>query len=207
MCIMTEQRHPIHSPDELLRRAWAELAVGASGPRHGWQLPVFSNIDASGRPESRTVVLRSADPDQRALSFHTDRRSPKVPAIMEHPQVSLVFYDRESKTQLRVNGRASVHLDDEVADAAWARTALSSRRCYLAPDPPSDVTPEWRANLPEELHRAAPESDQSELGRVNFAVIRTTVDEMEQLELHHDGHVRCRWTWLDGEVESAWLAP
>ena len=204
---MTQQPHPIHSLDDLLRRAWEELATGASGPRHAWQLPVFSNIDTSGRPESRTVVLRSVDSDQRALCFHTDRRSPKVPAIMENPQVCLVFYDRESKTQLRVNGRASVHLDDEVADAAWDRTALSSRRCYLAPDPPSDVTPEWRANLPEEFRRAVPQSEQSELGRVNFAVIRTTVDEMEQLELHHDGHVRCRWSWNDGEVESAWLAP
>ena len=207
MWTMTDASHPAPSLDDLLQHAWADLARGASGPRHGWQLPVLSNIGAGGRPESRTVVLRSVDSANRLLACHTDSRSPKVEALAAHPAVSMVFYDRDSKIQLRVNGQASVHLDDQVADEAWGRTPLSSRRCYLAPDAPSAMTPHWRANLPEELHRAAPEAEHSELGRANFAVIRIMVEEMERLELHHDGHVRSRWTWHDEGVQAAWLAP
>ena len=29
-------------------------------------------------------------------------------------------------------------------------------------------------------------------------------EQMERLELHHDGHVRSRWRWQDGELIESW---
>ena len=198
-----------HDPAKLLEDVWAQLGRALVEPGQQWQLPVFSNIGQDGRPESRTLVLRSADHDRRILTCHTDRRSPKVPALAANPAISMVFYDRKSRTQLRVNGTARVHADDEIAREGWANTKLSSRRCYLAPYGPSEECEEWVANLPDDLHHSAPEAEQSEAGWENFAVIRINVTEMERLDLHHDGHVRCRWRWNDGSDEpvAAWLAP
>lgn len=200
------------SLDELLRDAWTGLGRAVVDGKHEWHLPVVSTIDASGRPSGRVVVLRHADAEGEAgpvLACHTDRRSRKVTEFDGRPaEVAWTFYERRHKVQLRAIGRSIVHLDDEVADEAWARSSTSSRRCYLAPHGPSSTLDAWDPNLPSAWMHSVPDAESSEAGRVNFAVIRTTVQELERLELHHDGHVRSRWRWDGTRVcESAWLAP
>ena len=198
--------------DRLLADALAELQAAVRDGRHEWHLPVLSTIDDLGRPSSRVVVLRDVRPESSTglqLSCHTDRRSRKIQEIDgERNQASWTFYERQRKVQLRVVGSTRVHVDDDVADQAWARATASSRRCYMAPHGPSQILSGWDPNLPEAWRRSVPDLESSESGRINFAVIRTSVEQMERLELHHDGHVRSRWKWEDGElVESCWLAP
>ncbi|MAH66059.1 MAG: pyridoxamine 5'-phosphate oxidase [Phycisphaerae bacterium] len=194
-------------PDQLAD-AWRGLTEAVTNGRHEWHLPVIASIGVDGGPEARTVVLRSVDPETRTLTFHTDRRSPKVREIEASGRLAWVFYERSSKTQVRVSGATTVHAADEVADAGWARTTLSSRRCYLAPHAPSGTLDEWHPNLPDGLHASRPDATASEAGRENFALVRTRVDRLERLELHHDGHLRARWRWDEADhVEARWLAP
>ena len=200
------------SMDALLADAWGSLQAAVRDARHEWHLPVVSNVDAEGRPTARVVVLRDVRVDAPAgpvLACHTDRRSRKVAELDGGAgQVAWTFYERERKVQLRAVGRSVVHLDDEVADEAWSRSSASSRRCYMAPHGPSEVLEAWDPNLPEAWMKSVPDQASSETGRVNFAVVRTTVDTLERLELHHDGHIRCRWRWSGPElIESSWLAP
>ena len=199
--------------DELRKEAWTGLVRAVRDAKHEWHLPVISTIDSEGRPTGRVVVLRGAwpeDADGPVIACHTDRRSRKVEELARPggDAVSWTFYERRHKVQLRLLGRTRVHVDDEVADEAWRRTAATSRRCYLAPYGPSIPLDAWHPNLPEEWRASVPDPEASEAGRANFCVVRTTVDLMERLELHHDGHVRSRWRW-DGPrlVESTWLAP
>jgi pyridoxamine 5'-phosphate oxidase len=205
---MTEPQIQRPSLADQLAAAWRGLTEAVTNGRHEWHLPVIASIGVDGRPEARTVVLRSVDPEARTLTFHTDRRSPKIREIEASGRLAWAFYERTSKTQVRASGITTVHADDDVADAGWARTTLSSRRCYLAPHPPSGDLEEWHPNLPDDLHASRPDSAASEAGRVNFALVRTRIDRLERLELHHDGHLRAAWRWNEsGVVEAGWLAP
>ncbi|MCP4837262.1 MAG: hypothetical protein GY895_21160 [Phycisphaera sp.] len=198
--------------DELLHQAWIGLTRAVVDGKHEWHLPVISTIDGAGRPTGRVVVLRHADVTGSSgpvLACHTDRRSRKVGEFGDgSADVAWTFYERRHKVQLRAVGRSVVHTDDAVADEAWARSSTSSRRCYLAPHGPSSTLDEWDPNLPTAWMKSVPDVKSSEAGRSNFSVIRTTVQELERLELHHDGHVRSRWRWNGADLsESEWLAP
>ena len=202
--------HESRNLESLLEDVRATLVRAVADAKHEWHLPVVSTVDLQGRPAARTVVLRSVEwdcPAPPSLSFHTDSRSRKPIELLSCADVAWLFYDRRRKVQLRVGGVAKVHHRDDVADAGWARTSLSSRRCYLAPHAPSSELDSWDPNLPPDLLKAVPAEAQSEAGRNAFAVVRTEVRELERLELHHDGHVRTRWTWSGGDAHGAWLAP
>lgn len=199
------------SLDELLAEAWTGLTRAVRDAKHEWHLPVVTTLGLDGGPASRTVVLRAADGASAGgpiLRFHTDARSGKIDELARDPRISVLFYERRHKVQLRIAGRATVHLDDAIADDAWARTAVSSRRCYLAPHAPSAVLDHWHPNLPEDWRHAVPDEATCEAGRAHFAAVVVRVESLERLELHHDGHVRTRWRWRGEDVvESVWLAP
>jgi hypothetical protein len=205
---MTDDRIDRATLPEQLADAWRGLVEAVTNGRHEWHLPVIASIGVDGSPEARTVVLRSVDPETRTLTFNTDRRSPKIREIEASGRLAWAFYERSSKTQVRLSGITTVHATDDVADAGWARTTLSSRRCYLAPHAPSGILDDWHPNLPDGLHASRPDAAMSEAGRENFALVRTRVDRLERLELHHDGHLRAVWRWDDEDgVEARWLAP
>ncbi len=197
--------------DELLADAWAGLVRAVRDAKHEWHLPVVATTGLDGGPQTRTVVLRGADVAAAGgptIRFHTDRRSGKIDEIARDPRVAMLLYERHRKVQLRIAGRASVHVEDAIADEAWAATAVSSRRCYLAPHAPSADLPGWHPNLPEDWRHAVPDESTCEAGRSNFAAVVVRVESMERLELHHDGHVRSRWRYRGEDlIESAWLAP
>jgi general stress protein 26 len=204
----TPDLHPARDLPEQLSVTWAQLRLAVADAKHEWHLPVVSTIGLDGSPEARTVVLRAADEANRELVFNTDRRSLKPREIERSSRIAWTFYERGHRVQLRMSGPATIHADDAIADEAWSRTSLSSRRCYLAPHAPSSILEAWDPNLPQDLLASIPDQTTSEGGRSNFMVVRTRIDRLDRLELHHDGHLRGRWRWVGDElVETAWLAP
>jgi pyridoxamine 5'-phosphate oxidase len=194
--------------EELLQSAWQALASGVADAAHGWHQAAISSLAADGGPDLRTVVVRSADPEERTIGFHTDARSDKIERLASDPRVGVLLYDRALRIQLRATGVASVHRDDALADAAWGRSSLSSRRCYLAPQAPSSALEAFSPNLPPDLLHRRPELEVSEGGRRHFALVLCRLDRMEWLHLRHDGHVRARFEWApDGAMTATWLAP
>ncbi len=194
--------------DALLDTAWEAAQAGVRESRHGWHQATIASNGPDGIPEVRTVVLRSADPETRSMGFHTDARSEKIEHFETDGRVGLLLYDRALRIQLRARGMATVHRNDALADAAWARSSLSSRRCYLAPHAPSKVLPVFSPNLPEDLLHHVPDEATLEAGREHFALVRCRLEMLEWLHLRHDGHVRARFQWDEAGVCSAcWLAP
>lgn len=114
----------------ILASAWQLLASGCADPQHGCHWPVLASTAADGAPDARTVVLRALDTDRRTLQIHSDAQAGKLAQLRRDPRVCLVFYDGPARTQLRVHGAASLHLDDPVANAAWARLPAHSRALY-----------------------------------------------------------------------------
>lgn len=192
--------------DDLLQRCWARLEEGAASSASPFHTAVLGTVE-EGAPRLRTVVLRSADRAASRLLCHTDARSAKVRQIGDGAPVSWLLYDPECKVQLRLEGRARVHVDDALADERWRDSAIGSRRCYLVEPGPGAVLQRVGSTLPEPLRERRPDAEETAPGRANFAVVAAEVDSIDWLYLTSDGHRRARFLRRGDHWQGDWVAP
>jgi pyridoxamine 5'-phosphate oxidase len=189
--------------DATLAHALGLLVRGVPDRRSPFHHPVVATLGVDGRPRLRTVILRGFDFTKRELRFHTDRRSQKVSEIAADPRVSLIGYDSGAKIQLRIEGIATLHTYDAVADAAWEAAKLFSRQCYgIAPGPGTPLDASADFALPETTEEGtAP-------GRAHFTAVTVRMESLEWLYLASQGHRRALYSWdTAGALSSSWLAP
>jgi len=189
---------PAHANDlsEVRVAAFALLSRGVADRRSPLHTPILASIGLDGAPRARTLVLRGFDAATRTLRLHSDRRSDKFAEILRDPRCALHAYDAGSQVQIRLEGVASLHTDDAVANAAWEATQPFSRIIYaIEPAPGTAID----APLP------APTDDA--VGRAHFGVILLQVFRLEWLFLASSGHRRARIDWLTNEERATWLVP
>jgi pyridoxine/pyridoxamine 5'-phosphate oxidase len=187
---------------------WNELGRGVVDRRHGFHVPVLATVGVDGAPQARAVVLRRVLRDSCEIHCHTDLRSGKVAEIRADPRVAWHFYDEGRKLQLRIVAHAEVVSDGSRSDEAWARSAVTSRRCYLAPRAPGSVCDAPSPNLPEGVRDRRPTEEETLPGRANFALVVTRVTAIDWLFLASEGHQRARFSRdADGAWKGAWLEP
>ena len=167
---------------------------------------IFSNLQ-DNKVESRCVIVRDFNEETKTLVFNTDVRSPKVEAIKRNPETSCLFYHFKDKTQLRISTYSTVHVNDNVHDDSWRKTAISSRKCYLTKYRPSTVIETMDDGIPEHLSAKIPTLEESEFGKINFAVISNKIISIDWLYLSSKGHQRARYNFSDNVVKKSWLAP
>lgn len=184
---MDSREPPSLTLARVLEQAWAQLAEGQRLRHSPFHQAVLATASLRG-PSARYVVLRQADRERGVLGFHTDRRSEKWAELERDPRVALCFYGQS--VQLRAEGRAVLHHDDGVADLAWKRTGLMSRRCYLAQPAPGSVLPKPDSGLPAHLSKDRPNEAESAAGRAHFAVVTVPLQRIEWLHLAFEGHRR-----------------
>ncbi len=193
--------------DASFEQAWLMLVRGGADRRSAFHTPVVASVDASGAPEARVMVLRQADRAARSLRFHTDIRTAKVAQLARQPAITVLGYDPGAKIQLRVRGVGNIIGDGAHADAAWARSALSSRKCYLAESAPGSGVEAATSGLPPAFETRDPDEAEALPGRANFSVLLVTVESLEWLYLAAPGHRRARFQWSDTEWTKHWLVP
>lgn len=188
---------PPSTLEDALAEAFRLLSRAVADRRSPLHTPTLGTIAADGAPSLRTVVLRAFDPAARTLRIHTDRRSAKAAEIAANPRAMLHGYDAGAQVQLRLAGRATLHLDDTTADAAWAASREMSRMCYAAAQPPGAPL---TAPIPAPTDAAA--------GRPHFAAVTLAIESLDWLHLAHAGHRRARFAWdASGTLAATWLAP
>lgn len=183
-----------------------QLKAGVKSHRHPWHTGVVSTIDGE-RPRVRTVVLQAVEDHPLCLRFHTDVRSTKIDQLRQKPQVEWLFYEPSTRIQLRAETSASIVTQGDTWISAWNKTSLSSRRCYLGPQPPGTETSGPSHNLPDALLGRDPTHKESEPGQSNFAIIECVVQSLEWLYLKQSGHLRCSFANLDNSWTETWIAP
>ncbi|MCJ2061660.1 pyridoxamine 5'-phosphate oxidase family protein [Methylobacterium sp. J-088] len=187
--------------DASFAELWRLLAEGAALGRSGFHLPALATLGPDGAPRLRTVVLREADPETGTLRFHCDRRSDKAAEIAVNPACALMAYDVAAKTQIRVEGHATLHTDDAVAEAAWTGSRAMSRVCYGAEPGPGTTLPAGDAyTMPDETAAAT-------VGRPHFAAVLLRAERLEFLYLDRRGHRRAAWSRNESSWCGTWLAP
>jgi pyridoxamine 5'-phosphate oxidase len=164
--------------EEVEAALWQQLAAAAADKAHPWHTPVLATVDIDSA-DARTVVLREVDLRQRQLLFYTDERAGKVKQLLNHPLGTMVMWSPALGWQLRCKVRLAVEMSGLAASSRWARIRLSpAAQDYLSPLPPG-------AQLGP-LPTPAPGA----VKRDYFAVIDATVEAIDWLELHADGHRR-----------------
>jgi len=194
------------NPTEVFDEIWDLLSEGAEKSSSAFHL-AFIATSAENIPKLRTVVLRKVIKNEHALVFHTDKRSHKVNEIKINPNVSWLFYSKENKIQLRLEGTAFPHVDDALADAQWRHSRLLSRRCYLTEPAPGTETPGPHIGIPDDLAKRTPSEEESESGRENFCVVKTKIKHIEWLYLRSNGHLRARFFLGQDGYKANWLVP
>ncbi|WP_019904032.1 pyridoxamine 5'-phosphate oxidase family protein [Methylobacterium sp. 77] len=187
--------------DASLGHVWRLLEDGPRLRHNAFHMPTLATVDARGRPQVRTIVLREADSRTGTLRFHCDRRSRKAAEIAATGRAALHGYDTPGKVQIRISGPAALHTDDALAEAAWAGSLAMSRVCYgVEPGPGSELASGEAYTLPETDEAIA-------AGRPNFCAAVVSADAIEFLFLDRRGHRRAAWR-RDGAVwTGTWLAP
>lgn len=179
------------------------LTRGKADRRSPFHTPTIATVDEHGCPQLRTIVLRVAQQKDARLRFHTDRRSRKIQEIQAQPCVSLHFYDKKAKIQLRATGQAIAHVDGAEKEAAWAASREMSRECYRIDKAPGtfvDNSDDWV--IPAE-------PDDPEQGRDNFVPVDIKLNSIEWLYLARGGHRRALFhTDSNGALADAlWMVP
>jgi len=191
----------MNSLEKSLVQAWELLTNGIRDRNVMFHLAKIATVTLDGRPTQRTVVLRDADAESRQLRFHTDQRSTKVREIANNPAVSVLFYDPETQVQIRIDGDATVHAGDAVAEAAWAETRHFSKACYLAPNAPG--TP-----VSEPPVAPSYDADEDQIAYENFCAVVISVSRLEWMHLAVQGHKRAQFNWDNaGRLEMSWISP
>lgn len=193
------------SLDEVLADAAWRLAEAARGRKNAMHTPVVGTADG----DLRMMVLREASADLGILRFHTDLRSPKAVLIGGGAPVSVLAYDPEARVQLRLRGTGRIEHAGPVADAAWARTSATSRRCYLAGTGPGGALEAAGSAIPEALAHRSPAIEETLPGRSNFAVLLVEVRSLDWLRLDHEGGTRAKFTRANvgAPWQGGWVAP
>ena len=190
--------------DLILDEIWSLLQRGVADRNEDFRLPVVI-VSATDSAEGRIVVLRGAFKDKNILRFHTDFRSSKIKSLKENKKIYFVFYNKKRKIQVRAEGVAIVHKDNEITKEAWTKTQMMSRKCYLSPQAPGNFINDSASDLSKDMGNEIPTYEQSEMGYKNFCVIESKIKSFEWLYLASQGHRRAKFM-LD-ENKSTWLVP
>ncbi|WP_128003267.1 pyridoxamine 5'-phosphate oxidase family protein [Piscinibacter defluvii] len=177
--------------EEVESAVWRELAACATDKAHPWRTAVLATVDGE-RADARLVVIREVDARQKQLLFYTDERAGKVRQLLNRPLGTMVMWSQPLGWQLRCRVRLAVEMSGLAASSRWARIKLSpAAQDYLSPLPPGAP-----------LDALAPPTHGT-VKRDYFAVIDATVDAVDWLELHAQGHRRAIF---DGQG-ARWVQP
>lgn len=192
--------------ETLPAQLWRDLEHAATEEASPLRTPVLGTTNLF-ECSMRVVVLRRADSAKRQLIAYSDARAQKVHQLKLCEQAHWLFYDPARRVQLRISAGTMVHQNDRIAAEHWQSLPLASRRNYCAHSPPgTDIHAPADAIAPE-LKLPTVTKKQLEIGYENFAVLVSTVDQIEFLQLADEGNVRAVFNWTATNWSGLWLVP
>lgn len=156
----------------------------------------LATASPAGPPGLRTLVLRGFSRAPATAEMHTDARAAKARDIARTPAASLLAWSSADGLQLRFEGTARLHRDDDLARARWAALSANARATYgLRATPGAPLAdPADRAHLPpDEQFR-------------QFAVILLALDTVDVLRLGpHGEQTRALARFTPSGLDAGWI--
>ncbi len=194
------------TPDSLAAGILQRLSRAAHDPKHALRTAVLGTARENDC-RLRSVILREVHPRERRLVCFSDVRTGKIHELHHGSRAGWLFYDPAEQVQIRAGGATTVHFRNQFARRAWESRPVASRVNYCSIGAPASEIADPALALPEELrgHRATAENTAA--GWANFAVISTTIEELDWLRLNPAGHRRARAVWTGRQWKGHWVVP
>lgn len=190
-----------NNKSEILKRANFLLKDGVKNRGSMFHTPVISSLNEK-EISSRVMVLRDHIASKRVIRFHSDFRSDKVRELKDNKTISVIGYDPNLKTQIRLTGKAKINHMNKSSKKAWEESQAISKKCYSVKDGSST-----QMHKPE-LYDFHMKDISVEDGYENFCTIEIYYESLEFLYLQGQGHRRCKFKWNSkGKLQSFWLVP
>tara|TARA_B100001063_G_scaffold67650_1_gene61590 strand:+ start:186 stop:767 length:582 start_codon:yes stop_codon:yes gene_type:complete len=190
-----------NNKSEILKRANFLLKDGVKNRGSMFHTPVISSLNEK-EISSRVMVLRDHIASKRVIRFHSDFRSDKVQELKDNKTISVIGYDPNLKTQIRLTGKAKINHMNKLSKKAWEESQAISKKCYSVRDGSST-----QMHKPE-LYDFHMKDISVEDGYENFCTIEIYYESLEFLYLQRQGHRRCKFKWNSkGKLQSFWLVP
>jgi len=184
---------------DLDHHCWRLLHEGVFSYRNPFHFGVFTSI-SDNFPDSRTVIVRGVDIQNKIIHFNTDIRSPKFAQLSQNPNISWLFYDEGLRIQMRCRGLASLHTHDEIADKGWIDARLNCKITYLSPHAPGTILDE---PFLLDLNRKEISDEELLNARKNFSIIQTKIYSLDWVFLHYKGNRRAHFDYLQNKY--SWI--
>ena len=158
----------------------------------------LATLSPAGTPGLRTLVLRGFERFPAYAELHSDARAGKVRDIAHVSQVALLAWSSADRLQIRFEGNAQLHHDDEIAHGRWDALSPRARASYGL-----RATPGLPTDDPAEQTHLPPEQQFQQ-----FIVIRVALTRVDILRLDPEGGQTraCGWFTSNG-IEANWIGP
>ena len=158
----------------------------------------LATLTPEGRPGLRTLVLRGFERSPACAEMHTDARAAKARDIAQTGAVTLLAWSSADHLQLRFEGEARLHRDDDVARARWDRLSTNARNTYgLRAHPGTTIVD------PEDQSHLDPEQQFQQ-----FTVILVSLASVDMLRLGPEGRqTRAHGEFASSDILARWIGP
>lgn len=147
-------------------------------------------------PSLRIVILRKFTSDFK-LHIFTDLRSKKSEQMIENKNVSVLYYNRFEKIQIRLNGTSKI-FNKKIT---WENLSENSKINYNTKLPPGT---QLNSNI-------ISYNKKMDIGIKNFAIYKITIQHIDWLKLAYQKSSRARFKVIrdkkEIKLEGAWLVP
>ena len=191
--------------ENIVHRCWHLLFQATVKRRQPFVLPVVGTV-REGECRMRTVILRRVEVPERKLYFFSDARASKVADLEAGSPLSWHFYDAKRQLQIRAGGSYAIHHEDELARRFWQEQPAASRMNYASVRPPGVILEEAGDGLPA-FWRDDLLAGETDFAFPRFLVVEATIDHMDCLQLHPEGHRRAFFRWEEEHWKGNWLLP
>lgn len=192
--------------EDMGRHAWNMMFQGVAKRNDPLREVALATVDANGRPQVRTIILRDVDTRKRQLFFFTDNRTRKLGEVVRNPTVSVLFWHPGKKVQIRCSGDIIIHTEDDICRGYWEKIPKAGRSLYAAVLAPGSPCLPHASHLPfdwEDL--SLQEVDQ--LAFPHFSVLKMRVRALDVLHLSAERHQRGAFEWLGEAWHMQWVIP
>ena len=101
--------------DKIYLKVWKLLNFGLQNRDAPFHIPVFICGDKNNT-DGIIVVLRGVNEEEKKIWFHSDIRSKKIKVLKTNPKVTMHFYDKNEKIQLRISGKTKVNYKNKITE-------------------------------------------------------------------------------------------
>ncbi len=181
---------------ELLQDTLDELVRGSADRKHPFRFVTLSTIGKHNFPESRLVVFRKFDKENRKIRIYTDSRSEKVADLeLNQHKCSLLFWNQKKRWQIRIHAKAEFVKGKE-AEQIYQNLPEAGQDAYNSQLPPSTKVDSF---VKSNRHKENYDSE-------NFVILELEILDLEILQLKDREHIRAFYSFENGELaESSWL--